>query len=310
LVVALDQNTRAWHDWRRKGIGASEAAIILGISPWSTPYELWLEKTGRVDRTEKTNFAIERGKRWENQARQQYEWESDLSLPPKVYTHPEYDFIKASLDGFNEANGIILEIKIPGTEVFDKAKEGFVHDKYYPQCQQQLMVAAHKGAKECHFFCAKVEKDKFGNESIVETALVVVVPDPEFQKKLLLKLKEFWNFVQKDIPPPLTSRDTVFLEDMESINLFSRLRKAKEYQRHAEFAVKKAVEALGEKEAQFEDLKEEAIEYLESFEQRHSKYRCKGILIFRDKNGTWNVRLDKPEPCNESVAPADTTTNV
>lgn len=31
---------------RRKTIGASDAPIILGISPWSSPHELWIEKSG------------------------------------------------------------------------------------------------------------------------------------------------------------------------------------------------------------------------------------------------------------------------
>lgn len=39
----MDSNRRAL---RRKTIGASDAPIILGVSPWSSPHELWLEKTG------------------------------------------------------------------------------------------------------------------------------------------------------------------------------------------------------------------------------------------------------------------------
>ena len=32
---------------RRQGIGGSDAAAILGLSPWSTPVTIWLDKTGR-----------------------------------------------------------------------------------------------------------------------------------------------------------------------------------------------------------------------------------------------------------------------
>ena len=32
---------------RRQGIGGSDAAAILGLSPWSTPMTIWLDKTGR-----------------------------------------------------------------------------------------------------------------------------------------------------------------------------------------------------------------------------------------------------------------------
>ena len=36
-----------WREQRTKGIGGSDVASIMGLSPWRTPLELWLEKTGR-----------------------------------------------------------------------------------------------------------------------------------------------------------------------------------------------------------------------------------------------------------------------
>ncbi len=35
---------QAWHEWRRGGIGSSDAAAIMGVSPWRTPKEVWEEK--------------------------------------------------------------------------------------------------------------------------------------------------------------------------------------------------------------------------------------------------------------------------
>jgi len=34
---------------RKKHIGASESAAILGLSPYKTPYDVWLLKTGKVE---------------------------------------------------------------------------------------------------------------------------------------------------------------------------------------------------------------------------------------------------------------------
>ena len=34
---------------RRKGIGGSDVATILGLNKWKSPYQLWLEKTGQID---------------------------------------------------------------------------------------------------------------------------------------------------------------------------------------------------------------------------------------------------------------------
>ena len=33
-----------WLKARRSGLGASEVAAILGLSPWSTPYKVWKDK--------------------------------------------------------------------------------------------------------------------------------------------------------------------------------------------------------------------------------------------------------------------------
>src|SRR5690606_29202656 len=38
-----------WLAERRKAIGASDVAAVLGVSPWATPWEVWAEKTGRLE---------------------------------------------------------------------------------------------------------------------------------------------------------------------------------------------------------------------------------------------------------------------
>lgn len=65
----MKQNTKEWLEWRSQGIGASDAPIIMGASPWKTPYKLWLEKTtGQSDF--QGNEATERGHALEDSARQ------------------------------------------------------------------------------------------------------------------------------------------------------------------------------------------------------------------------------------------------
>lgn len=38
-----------WRRFRREGIGGSDVASIIGLSPWRTPLELWMDKTGRTE---------------------------------------------------------------------------------------------------------------------------------------------------------------------------------------------------------------------------------------------------------------------
>ncbi len=41
------EDNAAWLEQRTKGVGGSDVAAIMGLSPWRTPAQVWLEKTGR-----------------------------------------------------------------------------------------------------------------------------------------------------------------------------------------------------------------------------------------------------------------------
>ena len=43
------EDNDGWLEQRKHGIGGSDVAAIMGLSPWRTPAEVWLEKTGRVE---------------------------------------------------------------------------------------------------------------------------------------------------------------------------------------------------------------------------------------------------------------------
>lgn len=48
MTVEEGKDREAWLAARNKGIGGSDAGIIMGASPWKSPYALWLEKTGQL----------------------------------------------------------------------------------------------------------------------------------------------------------------------------------------------------------------------------------------------------------------------
>lgn len=48
------QTREEWLAERKSGIGGSEAAAILGLSHWTTPVQVWLDKTGRAEPKEET----------------------------------------------------------------------------------------------------------------------------------------------------------------------------------------------------------------------------------------------------------------
>ena len=76
-----------WLEWRREGIGASDAPVIMGVSPWTTPLQLWenklLGKSGQLETS-----SMRRGKDMEKEARRHFEEQmGTVSVYPK-YREP------------------------------------------------------------------------------------------------------------------------------------------------------------------------------------------------------------------------------
>jgi hypothetical protein len=42
------ESRTAWHAARKRGLGGSDIAAVLGVSPWQKPMDVWLSKTGMV----------------------------------------------------------------------------------------------------------------------------------------------------------------------------------------------------------------------------------------------------------------------
>jgi putative phage-type endonuclease len=143
-IIDITQRTPAWHRWRSEGITASEAAVVLGRSPFQTPWRLWAERTGltRPDDLSK-NFFVQRGIDLEDAARQGFEQRHNTLLLPVCVESDEHPVLRASLDGLND-DGEPVELKVPGTKVFTEvAEQGTGSDAYqlyWVQVQHQIYV--------------------------------------------------------------------------------------------------------------------------------------------------------------------------
>ena len=108
------QQTPEWLELRRKKIGASDAPCIMGVSPWKTPYELWLEKLTGKEQSQ--TWAMKEGIRKEEEARTEFEKQTGIIVFPKVLISDKYDWMMASLDGIDIEFGLtttnILEAQL------------------------------------------------------------------------------------------------------------------------------------------------------------------------------------------------------
>jgi hypothetical protein len=102
----------------------------------------------------------------------------------------------ASLDGLNDSKTKCVEIKNPNEKDHELAKSGKIPPHYYPQVQMQLVVT---GFDEMDYF--SFHKG--------EGVIVAVKRDEAYIKKMLYKLRKFWNYVENLESPPLTEDDYV-----------------------------------------------------------------------------------------------------
>ncbi len=201
----LIQGSEAWKEWRRSRIGAADAGAILGVSPWTTPYQLWSEKIG-IAEPKQLNLAMSRGHELEEPARHEFMRMTHIAVTPQVVEHPTMPWMVASLDGLSLDGKNALEIKCPGKVDHESALCGLVPNKYMPQLQHQLEVT---GLDSIYYF-------SFDGE---EGVIIEVKRNQKYIDDLLEKEKEFYRCMQELEAPPLTDKDYIQRTDNEWINL-------------------------------------------------------------------------------------------
>lgn len=185
-IFDLKQGSSDWLKWRGTGIGASDAPIILGVSPWTTVKELFEQKI-KVRSQKATNSAMQRGKDLEPVIRKIYEDLFGFEVEPVCGVHDEIPWLKVSLDGWNAERRIAVEIKAPNRDDHLCALSGKIPEKYVPQCDHQLLVSE---AKMLHYV-------SYSNYFKPEEQFTVIkhLPDEKALKILLEAEKEFWSWV-------------------------------------------------------------------------------------------------------------------
>jgi putative phage-type endonuclease len=208
----LIQGTAEWLENRKKFIGASDAPIIMGVSPWKTEYQLFEEKLGfgkEIDLSK--NPQIVKGMSLEPLVLEAFNNEYSVKLSPQVVFHKEIKFMMASLDGLSEKKDMAIEIKCPGRDAHQQALNGEIPEYYYPQLQHQLA-------------CLDIESIYYRSFNGGSTATVIVKRDDKYIKKMIEKEKKFWDCVLTFTPPELSNKDYVQKTSEEWIENSDRLK--------------------------------------------------------------------------------------
>lgn len=108
-----------WLIERRKGISGSDISAIMGVNEYTTPYKLWLEKTGRAENETETRV-MTRGKILEPAVVKFWQEDSGFAILPeseesnKIIAHKDYPFLLGTPDRIyvdDQGNKGVLECK-------------------------------------------------------------------------------------------------------------------------------------------------------------------------------------------------------
>lgn len=142
IIQNLTQGSEEWRNWRKKCIGASDAAIIMGEGfkkSEDTDY-LMKVKLGIIQEWS-GNAKSREGQRLEPEARNFLVKKYKLKLDPAIIQDIDQPFLIASLDGIDKSGKNIFEIKC-GESSYKKTKESKEIPSYYKaQLQHILMIS-------------------------------------------------------------------------------------------------------------------------------------------------------------------------
>lgn len=183
-----------WLEYRKQGIGGSDASVVCGISRYKSPVELWMEKTNQIP-CQEAGEAAYWGTQLEAMVRTEFSKRTGVEVRRvlQLLQSAEYPFMLANLDGVCEHPDL-------GTCVFEaktasayKAGEwdDAIPDEYMLQIQHYMAVTGYQGAYIAVLIGGNTFRWRF------------VARDESLIASLIELEADFWNHVKDGTPPPL-----------------------------------------------------------------------------------------------------------
>lgn len=107
---------------RQLYVGGSDVPVILGLSKYKTQFQLAQEKVGIVAPDHSTNPYIQYGNKLEPVIREYINTMNSLHFHPDTFIDKE-NMLRSNVDGIDDENKILLEIKTHGSNPTEKVYE-------------------------------------------------------------------------------------------------------------------------------------------------------------------------------------------
>lgn len=196
LVDTRNLGRDEWLQVRKRGIGSSDAAAAVGMCPYKSMLELWMDKTGRTP-AEAAPPGMDHPAFWgtllEPYVAVAYMQKTDRKVRKvnAVLQHPTFAFMLANIDRevIGASDVQILECKTAG-EFGSRLWRDGVPEYVQLQVQHQLAVTGKAAADVAVLLCGqKLDIHRIERDEDVIARLTVLEA-------------KFWEYVETDTPPP------------------------------------------------------------------------------------------------------------
>jgi putative phage-type endonuclease len=186
-----------WLEFRKNGIGGSDAAACCGLDKWKSPIALYLEKIGTIENDVDSEAAYF-GNVLEDVVAKEFEKRTGKRVRRmnQILQHPEYPFMLANIDRKVVGEDAVLECKT--TNEYNKKEwtDDEVPEKYVVQVQHYLAVTGYSKA----YFAVLIGGQKFKWYEMPR--------DEELIKDITEMEKEFWKCVETRTPPEIDGTES------------------------------------------------------------------------------------------------------
>lgn len=217
-ISTLDMPHEEWLRHRQRSIGGSDAAAIVGLSAYVSPYTVWADKLGKIPPSE-DNEAMRQGRDLEQYVAERFAEATGKKVRREnnILINPDFPFAHANVDRIVIGEDAGLECKTTNQLNLEKFKNGEFPDHYYVQCMHYMMVT---GCSKWYLAVLVLGREFLWFE---------IERDEEEIAALAKSEQEFWKCVEQGVPPAAdgskSTTDTIqtmFPDSSESsVSLFS-----------------------------------------------------------------------------------------
>ena len=189
-ISTVDMSREDWLAERKKSLGGSDVAAVIGLNDYSSPYAVYADKLGLLPEKEDTE-AMRIGRDLEDYVAKRFCEKTGKKVRREnaIIRNPHMPYLHANVDRVVIGENAVLECKTVSALSLKQFKNGEYPARFYAQCCAYMLV--------CGFDKAYLAVLVMGKEFLI----FEIERDEDELNALSLACKDFWRCVESRTPP-------------------------------------------------------------------------------------------------------------